>query len=122
MTAYVAMNAENHAILAGDPPPGARAPHGGDDAGFRAAIPALDGPAPQGRPEHGVFLQITSDDAFDLAIPGETYTFGQLKGFQAQGDFAVLAERHRRALRVHLGPDVAAGLRGLLEMVKVALD
>jgi len=30
---------------------------------------------------------------------------------QARGDFQVLAERRRRALRIPLGPDVAAGLR-----------
>ncbi|HWE36320.1 MAG TPA: bifunctional transaldolase/phosoglucose isomerase [Isosphaeraceae bacterium] len=71
----------------------------------------------KGGPNSGVFLQITSDDAEDLPIPGEKYTFGLLKQFQAQGDFAVLAERDRRALRVHLGPDVRAGLERLRAIV-----
>jgi hypothetical protein len=33
----------------------------------------------------------------------------------------VLAERERRALRVHLGPDVGAGLRALEAAVEKAL-
>ena len=71
----------------------------------------------KGGPNNGVFLQITSDDAEDLAIPGQKYTFGILKRFQAQGDFDVLAERNRRVLRVHLGPDVADGLTQLRTLV-----
>ena len=75
----------------------------------------------KGGPNSGVFLQITSDDANDLDIPGQGYSFGTLKRFQAQGDFAVLAERGRRALRVHLGPDVHAGLQTLRETITQAL-
>ena len=56
------------------------------------------------------FLQITCDDAADLPVPGQKYTFGVVKAAQARGDFQVLAERGRRALRVHLGKDLAAGL------------
>lgn len=75
----------------------------------------------KGGPNSGVFLQITSEDAEDLAIPGHGYSFGTLKRFQAQGDFEVLAERGRRLLRVHLGPDVPPGLRRLGELVRRAL-
>jgi hypothetical protein len=75
----------------------------------------------KGGANNGVFLQITSADADDLPIPGQRYTFGILKRFQAQGDFEVLAERKRRALRVHLGPDVHAGLSQLRELVAAAL-
>ena len=75
----------------------------------------------KGGPNSGVFLQITSDDASDLDIPGQRYSFGTLKAFQAQGDFGVLAERGRRALRVHLGPDVPAGLQILRETITQAL-
>ncbi|MGH6689765.1 MAG: bifunctional transaldolase/phosoglucose isomerase, partial [Gammaproteobacteria bacterium] len=74
----------------------------------------------KGGPNTGVFLQLTSEDAEDLAIPGQKYSFGTLKRFQAQGDFEVLVERGRRALRVHLGPDVKVGLarlRALMEDV-----
>ncbi len=75
----------------------------------------------KGGPNRGVFLQITCDDAKDLAVPGKPYTFGIVKAAQARGDFQVLAERGRRALRVHLGPDVAAGLAALSAALEKAL-
>jgi transaldolase/glucose-6-phosphate isomerase len=57
----------------------------------------------------------------DVPVPRRTYSFGTVKAAQAQGDFAVLAVRGRRALRVHLGRDVAAGLEGLTRAVDAAL-
>ncbi len=68
------------------------------------------GQAYKGGPNSGVFLQVTCDDAADLPVPEQKYTFGVVKAAQARGDFQVLAERGRRALRVHLGKDLAAGL------------
>ena len=68
------------------------------------------GQAYKGGPNTGVFLQITCDDAADVPVPGRKYTFGVVKAAQARGDFEVLARRNRRALRAHLGADVAAGL------------
>jgi transaldolase / glucose-6-phosphate isomerase len=75
----------------------------------------------KGGPNSGVFLQITADDAEDLAIPGRAYSFGVVKAAQARGDLDVLAERGRRALRLHLGPDVAAGLAALQDAVRLSL-
>jgi transaldolase/glucose-6-phosphate isomerase len=43
-------------------------------------------------------------------VGGQRYTFGVVKAAQARGDFQVLVERERRALRAHLGADVRAGL------------
>jgi transaldolase/glucose-6-phosphate isomerase len=71
------------------------------------------GQAYKGGPNTGVFLQITCDDAHDLPVPGQKYTFGVVKAAQARGDFQVLADRKRRALRVHLPADVEAGLKKL---------
>jgi transaldolase/glucose-6-phosphate isomerase len=71
------------------------------------------GQAYKGGPNSGVFLQITCEDAADLPVPGERYTFGVVKAAQARGDFRVLVERGRRVLRVHLGADVKAGLMTL---------
>ncbi len=68
------------------------------------------GQAFKGGANNGVFLQITSDDAVDIPVPGQKYTFGVVKAAQARGDFQVLLDRGRRALRVHIGSDVAAGL------------
>ena len=79
------------------------------------------GQAYKGGPNSGVFLQITADDAADLPVPGEGYTFSVVKAAQARGDFGVLAERDRRALRVHLGADVSAGLSTLISAVSAAL-
>ena len=75
----------------------------------------------KGGPNSGVVLQITADDAADLPVPGENYSFGTVKAAQARGDFDVLAERKRRALRVHLGSDVGAGLARLAKAVEAAL-
>ena len=71
------------------------------------------GQAYKGGPNSGVFLQITADDAQDLAIPGQKASFGVIKAAQARGDFDVLTERGRRALRVHLKGDLEAGLKEL---------
>lgn len=75
----------------------------------------------KGGPNTGVFLQITADHAVDVAIPGAKYTFGVVIDAQAAGDLTVLEERGRRALRVHLGKDVAAGLKKLDGLVSSAL-
>jgi hypothetical protein len=64
---------------------------------------------------------VTCDEARDLQVPGQQYTFGLVKAAQARGDFQVLAERNRRALRVHIGSDVAAGLRALGAAIENAL-
>lgn len=76
----------------------------------------------KGGSNKGVFVQITADDANDLAIPGANYTFGVLKNAQAQGDFDVLADRDRRVIRIHLGADVGACLDQLTATVKRALS
>ncbi|MDP6581951.1 MAG: hypothetical protein QF681_14960, partial [Vicinamibacterales bacterium] len=75
----------------------------------------------KGGPDSGVFLQVTCDDVADLPIPGRGYTFGVVKAAQASGDLQVLAARGRRALRVHLGTDVGAGLERLDGMVRAAM-
>ena len=75
----------------------------------------------KGGPASGVFLQITCDDATDVPVPGRKYTFGVVKAAQARGDFQVLAERNRRALRVHLSSDLPAGLSVLDAAVREAL-
>ena len=71
------------------------------------------GQAYKGGPDSGVFLQITTDDAKDLPVPGQKASFGVIKAAQARGDFEVLTERGRRALRVHLKGDLKAGLKSL---------
>lgn len=89
--------------------------------GFGPRFLHSTGQAYKGGPNSGVFLQITCDDARDLPVPGQKYTFGIVKAAQARGDFQVLAERDRRALRVHLGANLAAGLAGLQAAIQRAL-
>jgi transaldolase/glucose-6-phosphate isomerase len=89
--------------------------------GFGPRFLHSTGQAYKGGPNTGVFLQITCDDANDLQVPEQKYTFGVVKAAQARGDFAVLAERGRRALRVHLGKDVKAGLAKLQSAVAQAV-
>ncbi len=89
--------------------------------GFGPRFLHSTGQAYKGGPNSGVFLQITCDDAADLPIPGQRYTFGVVKAAQARGDFEVLAERNRRALRVHLRADVRSGLAALQAAVEKAL-
>ena len=88
--------------------------------GFGPRFLHSTGQAYKGGPNSGVFLQITCDDASDLAVPGQKYTFGVVKAAQARGDFAVLAERGRRALRVHLGKNLKSGLNALAKAVTQA--
>jgi transaldolase / glucose-6-phosphate isomerase len=89
--------------------------------GFGPRFLHSTGQAYKGGPNSGVFLQITCDDAKDLPVPGQKYTFGVVKAAQARGDFAVLAERGRRALRVHLGKNLKTGLATLAKAVQKAV-
>jgi transaldolase / glucose-6-phosphate isomerase len=90
--------------------------------GFGPRFLHSTGQAYKGGPNTGVFLQVTCDDAADLPVPGQKYTFGVVKAAQARGDFQVLVDRGRRALRVHLGRDLKSGLGALLKAVQQALQ
>jgi transaldolase / glucose-6-phosphate isomerase len=89
--------------------------------GFGPRFQHSTGQAYKGGPHSGVFLQITCDDPEDLPVPGQSYTFGIVKEAQARGDFEVLAERSRRALRVHISGDLATGLDKLRRAIEQAL-
>jgi hypothetical protein len=89
--------------------------------GFGPRFLHSTGQAYKGGPNSGVFLQITCDDKTDLPVPGQKYTFGAVKAAQARGDFQVLVERDRRALRVHLH-DLESGLTALESAIAKALS
>jgi transaldolase / glucose-6-phosphate isomerase len=117
LLAYIEMNAEHenllqelrHAIL--DVEGAATC------LGFGPRFLHSTGQGYKGGANNGVFLQITSDDAFDIQVPDQKYTFGVVKAAQARGDFQVLCDRKRRALRVHLGENVSEGLNAILSML-----
>jgi transaldolase / glucose-6-phosphate isomerase len=118
---YVEMNADHESLLQTLRMTVRDHKHVATCLGFGPRFLHSTGQAYKGGPNSGVFLQVTCDDAQDLPVPGQKYTFGVVKAAQARGDFQVLAERKRRALRVHLGSDVKAGLTKLAELVKQVL-
>lgn len=85
--------------------------------GFGPRFLHSTGQAYKGGANNGVFLQITSDDAIDFPVPEQKFTFGVVKAAQARGDFQVLVDRDRRALRVHLSREVKADLERILELI-----
>jgi transaldolase / glucose-6-phosphate isomerase len=89
--------------------------------GFGPRFQHSTGQAYKGGPNSGVFLQVTCDDPADIDVPGHSYSFGVVKAAQASGDLAVLVERDRRTLRVHL-KHVDAGLEELSHAIDAALE
>lgn len=53
----------------------------------------------KGGPDTGLFIYLKSKDSKDLKIPGERYTFCQLKLAQELGDIGALRARGRRVIR-----------------------
>ncbi len=68
----------------------------------------------------GIFLQVTASSSSHVAIPGNAFTFGQLKLAQSIGDFQSLVSHGRPVVRVHLGSGVDAGLAHLVDAVRAA--
>jgi glucose-6-phosphate isomerase len=89
--------------------------------GFGPRFLHSTGQAYKGGPNSGVFVQVTCDDAADVALPGQRATFGVVKAAQARGDLAVLCARGRRALRVHLRGGTTQALRALRDSFVRAL-
>ncbi len=120
--AYIQMNAGNKAVLEGVRHAVRNKKRVATCLGFGPRFLHSTGQAYKGGPNSGVFLQITCDDAVDLPVPDQKYTFGVVKAAQARGDFQVLADRGRRALRLHLQKDVATGLKQLSAAIQEALE
>jgi transaldolase / glucose-6-phosphate isomerase len=122
LLAYIERNAAHHEALQAMRLMIRDRKHVATCVGFGPRFLHSTGQVYKGGPNSGVFLQITAGLATDLPIPERRYSFGIVEAAQARGDFDVLAARGRRALRVHLGPDVAAGLARLQEAVRRALS
>ncbi|HEX3092856.1 MAG TPA: transaldolase, partial [Candidatus Angelobacter sp.] len=121
LLAYIEMNGAHEASLQAMRHAVRDRKHVATCLGFGPRFLHSTGQAYKGGPNSGVFLQITCDDANDLPVPGQKYTFGTVKAAQARGDFQVLADRKRRALRVHLNANVDAALKTLEKNVVEAL-
>ena len=74
----------------------------------------------KGGPNTGVYIQITTDDAEDVPIPGKPFSFSVLKRAQAAGDLQSLRDHGRRVIRVHIAGDLIAGLEKLTDSVSTA--
>jgi transaldolase/glucose-6-phosphate isomerase len=118
---YIEMNPEHETVLQDLRLAVRDRKHVATVLGFGPRFLHSTGQAYKGGPNSGVFLQLTCDDAQDLQVPGQKYTFGIVKAAQARGDFQVLADRKRRALRVHIGSDLKTSLSKLAELVKQSL-
>jgi transaldolase/glucose-6-phosphate isomerase len=118
---YIPMNSVNEKVLQGIRHAVRDTKKVATVLGFGPRFLHSTGQAYKGGPNSGVFLQITCDDAKDLPVPGQKYTFGIVKAAQARGDFAILGERGRRALRVHLGKNLKGGLARLAKVIQLAL-
>ncbi|MDO5634077.1 MAG: glucose-6-phosphate isomerase [Micrococcus sp.] len=68
----------------------------------------------KGGPRTGVFLQLVTDDAEDLPVPGRAFSFGTLIAAQAAGDAEVLRGHGLTVITVQL-PQREAGIEALLE-------
>jgi glucose-6-phosphate isomerase len=71
----------------------------------------------KGGTPNGAFIQITSQDQIDLAIPGKTFTFKELITAQAIGDAVALRNRSYPFLQIHL-KDKKIGILKLIEGLK----
>jgi transaldolase/glucose-6-phosphate isomerase len=120
MLGFIQMNAEHQRKLQAIRHAVRDKKHVATCLGFGPRFLHSTGQAYKGGPNSGVFLQMTCDDSLELPVPQQKYTFGVVKAAQARGDFQVLSERGRRALRVHLH-DVDAGLVRLTAAVQQAL-
>lgn len=118
LLAYLQMNETNEGLLQEIRHAVRDQKHAATCLGFGPRFLHSTGQAYKGGPNSGVVLQITCDDAKDVPVPGQKYTFGVVKAAQARGDFQVLIERGRRALRIHIGKDVQSDLKRIADLLK----
>lgn len=80
----------------------------------------------KGGPNEGLFVMVTTSDSVDIAIPGQSFTLGELHRAQAEGDLVTLSAAGRRVVRVNL-PDASpesidAFVRGLADAAGVVYE
>ena len=121
LLAYLPRNDANHAVLQEARLAVRDARHVATCLEFGPRFLHSTGQAYKGGPDTGVFLQITAEPTADLAIPGRKLGFATVVAAQARGDFSVLSERGRRALRVHIKGDLDAGLKRVAAALTAAI-
>ena len=88
--------------------------------GFGPRFQHSTGQAYKGGPNTGLFLEITADHGEEVPVPGRKIGFRAVQMAQAIGDFDVLVERKRRALRLHL-KNTETGLALLAKAIDTAI-
>jgi len=78
------------------------------------------GQAYKGGPNEGVFITITGEHKENITLANRRLDFATVQLAQAIGDFEVLNERGRRAIRIHLA-DIEKGLATLGKAIEQAL-
>ena len=74
----------------------------------------------KGGPNTGVFIQVTTEETTDVAIPGQPFGFAVLERAQAVGDLRSLRDHGRRVIRIHVQGDLSGTLARLAEAVRGA--
>src|SRR5437879_10007953 len=82
-------------------------------AGYGPRFLHSTGQLHKGGPKTGLFLQVVQNDAKDLPIPGQPYSFSVLKQAQSLGDLQALTSKRLHVLRVALVRGPAGGWAGL---------
>ncbi len=90
-------------------------------AGFGPRFLHSTGQYHKGGPVRGVFVQLVSEGGPELPVPGREFSFRGLKEAQALGDLEALLAHGGRVLRVDLGEDAVAGLRGFRDLLRRVL-
>lgn len=73
----------------------------------------------KGGPNTGVFLILSADEPKDITIDdNRANSLGTLAKAQALGDFAILSERGRRCVHLHLPDNSAVSIRALVKAFK----
>lgn len=114
LCAFLEISAENQAAMAELRNAVSKVTGVATTVGFGPRFLHSTGQAHKGGPATGLFLQLTDKPNADLPVPGRRVTFGQVIASQARGDFEILTQRGRRALRIHLAMGAEKGLRRLL--------
>ncbi|MGN0072775.1 MAG: hypothetical protein ACI36W_03135 [Coriobacteriales bacterium] len=76
----------------------------------------------KGGPDNGVFLVVSSQEPYDMTVPHEAFTLGEVANAQALGDFGALASRGRRAVYVRLKDNDSEYLQTLADAVCAAVS
>ena len=117
LMAYVTPNSENEAALQSLRVAIRDEHRVATTLGFGPRFLHSTGQLHKGGPNSGLYIQVTTDDAVDVPIPGQPFSFSILKQAQAQGDLRSLRDHGRRVIRLHIGGDFALGLSRLTDSV-----